>query len=201
MIITIASLKGGVGKTTTAVHLSAYLQHQADTLLIDAAPNHSATGWGKRGKFPFDVVDEWSSPGDRRHYAHVVIDTQLRPKPDELLALAESCDLLLLPTTLDVLALDALVILLENLKALSITHYQLLLTLVPSKPSRDAEQIKTILTNAQLPLCTTSIRQLSVFQKAAQTGVLVYDLKEPKALEAWDSYQQVGQELLLRSQP
>jgi chromosome partitioning protein len=44
MIITIASFKGGVSKTTTAVHLAAYLQKRSPTLLIDGDPNRSATG-------------------------------------------------------------------------------------------------------------------------------------------------------------
>ena len=43
MFITVASYKGGVGKTTTAVHLAAYLQTLAATLLIDGDPNRSAT--------------------------------------------------------------------------------------------------------------------------------------------------------------
>jgi chromosome partitioning protein len=48
MIITIASFKGGVSKTTTAVHLAAYLQKRSPTLLIDGDPNRSATGWSRR---------------------------------------------------------------------------------------------------------------------------------------------------------
>jgi chromosome partitioning protein len=34
MFVTVASYKGGAGKTTTAVHLAAYLQRLAPTLLI-----------------------------------------------------------------------------------------------------------------------------------------------------------------------
>jgi chromosome partitioning protein len=48
MILTVASFKGGVGKTTTAVHLAAYLQKKSPTLLIDGDPNRSASKWTTR---------------------------------------------------------------------------------------------------------------------------------------------------------
>jgi chromosome partitioning protein len=47
MIVTTASFKGGVGKTTTAVHVAAFLQKDGDTLLVDGDPNRSATRWSK----------------------------------------------------------------------------------------------------------------------------------------------------------
>ena len=40
MFVTVASYKGGVGKTTTAVHLAAYFQELAPTILIDGDPTH-----------------------------------------------------------------------------------------------------------------------------------------------------------------
>ena len=55
MIVTVASNKGGVGKTTTAIHLAAFLQQHAPTLLVDNDPNKSSTGWAARneGGLPF----------------------------------------------------------------------------------------------------------------------------------------------------
>ena len=65
MIVTVASFKGGVGKTTSAVHIAAYFQKRAATMLVDGDLNRSATKWAKRGSFPFQVIDE--RQGIRRH--------------------------------------------------------------------------------------------------------------------------------------
>lgn len=195
MIITVASFKGGVGKTTSAIHLAAYLQTDGDTLLIDADPNRSASNWASRGMLPFAVVDSWQPP--RRHqYQHVVIDTQARPVPEDLKILADSCHLLVLPTTPDVLSLEALVLTLEYLTAIGAKRYRVLLTITPPKPSREAEKVRNMLTEAGMPLFDADIRRLAAFQKAAQAGVPVYGTKDPRAEEGWKDYQSVGQELL-----
>jgi chromosome partitioning protein len=99
MIITVASFKGGVGKTTTAVHLAAYFSKKASTVLIDGDPNRSATGWAKRGELPFVVIDERVAAKQARNYEHIVIDTEARPEVEDLQALSEGCDCLVIPST------------------------------------------------------------------------------------------------------
>jgi len=75
MIVTVASFKGGVGKTTTALHLAAYLQTKAPALLVDGDLNRSALDWVARGSLPFKVVDEKQGVRFARDYEHIVIGT------------------------------------------------------------------------------------------------------------------------------
>ena len=195
MIITIASFKGGVSKTTTAVHLAAYLQKRSPTLLIDGDPNRSATGWSRRGQLPFKVVDERLAAKYAREFEHCVIDTEARPEEEDLMALADGCDLLVVPTTPDALALDALM-LVKALDGLAATRYRILLSIIPPRPSRDAEEARSTLTEAGLPLLIRGIRRLVAFQKAALAGVPVYAVDDPRASLGWEDYQEVGKEIL-----
>ena len=196
MIITVASFKGGVGKTTTAIHLAAFLQGQAETLLVDADPNRSALGWASRGELPFQVMDEWTAGANINPNGNVVIDTQARPTPADLSALAETCDLLVLPTTPDVLALDALVLMIEYLKDISSHHYRILITAIPPKPSKAGEEVRELLREANLPVFEQGIRRFAAFQKAALQGIPVYSVKDARAEAGWQDYEAVGKEIL-----
>lgn len=196
MIITVASFKGGVGKTTTAIHLAAFLQGYAPTLLIDADPNRSALLWASRGNLPFPVVNEWGAEGYGDRATHVVIDTPARPNPEDLALLVSSCDLLILPTTPDTLALDALALMVDYLSQMQWVNYKILLTVTPPHPSQAGPAVRAMLENIPLPLFKGGIRRYAAYQKAAQMGKIVYEVKDPKAETAWTDYGAVGQELL-----
>lgn len=196
MIATIAGFKGGVGKSTTAVHLAAYLNARAPTLLIDGDPNRSVTGWAKRGALPFQVIDERQAARYARDYQHIVIDTQARPGREDLEALAGGCDLLVIPSTPDALALDALMLTATTLHELAAERFKVLLTIVPPKPSRDAEEARAAIAEAGLPLFTGEVRRAAAFQKAALQGVVVSAIKDQRAAAAWDDYERIGTEVL-----
>jgi chromosome partitioning protein len=195
MLITVAGFKGGVGKTTTAVHLACYLSKRGSTLLVDGDPNRSATGWGKRGELPFKVVDLMQAALHSRNFEHVVIDTAARPNKDELEALADGCDLLVLPTSPDALSIDAMLQTVDLLQALGSDRYRILLTMVHPKPVKSAELAREALSD--LPLFKTDIRRLICYEKASLLGIPVYEVKGDRmARIAWADYQAVGKEIV-----
>ena len=82
-----AVVKGGTGKTTTAVHLAAYLQALAPTILLDGDKTRNATGWSQRGEgFPFRVAPVDQAAKLARDYQHIVIDLGQRPEEADIKA-------------------------------------------------------------------------------------------------------------------
>ena len=200
MIFTIASFKGGVGKTTTAVHLSNYL-HSADgpALLIDGDPNKSATGWAERGGnlFPCPIADLFTAPKLMGSAKHTVIDTAARPSADELKSLINGCDLLVLPTTAKALDIDALIKTVATLKSLEGKgRYVVLLTMI--QPGRNTgDQARETLIKRGLTVVGRAIRFYVAHEKASLKGCLVGDVKgDRNAAIAASDYRQACEEII-----
>lgn len=194
MIIAITALKGGVGKTTTAVHLAAFLQGKAPTLLIDADKNRSALVWSKDDKLPFYVASQAGSTSLIRKVTHIVIDTQARPEPEELEELAKGSDLLILPTTPNHLDLDSTMKAVELLEPLE-ANYKVLLTQVDSR-TKNGRDARKFLEEAKLPLFKVDIPLLVAFQRAPSRGVTVKDFPDSRSYIGWNKYKEVGKEVL-----
>lgn len=136
MIVTVTSYKGGVGKT--AIHLAAYLQRLAPTLLVDGDAIRSATKWSQRSGnkgLPFKVVTHAQMVSHIRDYKHIIIDTEGNPTDDDFKDPPMNCDLLVVPAVPESVATDGPTHTIDKLRSLGNKRHKVLLTMVPPKGS------------------------------------------------------------------
>lgn len=198
MILTVAAYKGGVAKTTTAVHLADALARDAATLLIDRERVGGSYRWWEKG-------DDWRFRAVRGRDAtpdliadyrrgHIVIDTPAAPTPDELEAFASRSDLVIVPTTPDALALELLIEAVRDLRSFE-APYRVLLTIVPPVPSREGPNARRALERAGVPMFATEIARAAAFHRAALKSTVVGNVRGHRADEHAEAYQQVVREI------
>lgn len=193
-IITVTGYKGGVGKSTTAIHLAAFFSGLGKTLLIDGDPNRTSVKWALRGSLPFKAVNEKESARFIVGSDFVVIDTPARPNSEDLKELGNGCDLLILPLAPDILGLEAMLETSHDLE--NGARFRALLTIVPPKPSREGEIMKQELIENNIPVFDSFIRRSANFQKSALQGVVVSEIKNSLSASSWSDYEAVGKEII-----
>lgn len=195
-IITVTGYKGGVGKSTTAFHLATYFTDFGETILVDGDPNRTAVKWASRNtnQLPFFVADERQAMRLVQSKDFIIIDTPARPDSDDLKELAKGCDLLILPTSPDVVSLEPM---LQTAEALEKgTNYRALITLVPPYPSKEGELMHDDLKEGGIPVFQTMIRRTVGFAKAALVGRPIRDIEDSRAKIAWEDYKNLGDEIM-----
>ena len=200
-VIAITSEKGGVGKSTLAVHLTGALTERGlDAALIDEDGRvGSSLRWARRREeglgFPVLDADE-VKPKKLAALDAVLIDTEGRPRRKDLRALAERADLILIPSGPTMLELEATRELLDFFEDEGAARrVRVVLTRVP--PTGQAgEQAREDLRDDGWTVCNTALRSYTVYQKAAELGALCRDVRDPRAEQAWDDVLRLSREVL-----
>lgn len=192
-IITVTGYKGGVAKSTTAIHIATFFSIKGKTILVDGDPNRSSLSWSQRGEFPFLIADERQAMKLISGNDFVVIDTPARPNSNDLTELAKGCDLLILPTAPDVISLEPM---LQTANHLQDANYRALLVIVPPPPSKEGSAMQRELRENGVPVFKSMIRRSAGFPKAALQGVPICNIKDSRARIAWADYKALGNEIM-----
>lgn len=186
MIIALLNQKGGVGKTTLAVHIAATLAQESRVLLVDADPQGSALDWSASRQqdplfpvigLPKPVIHK-ELPALSQDYAHVVIDGPPRVYEVARSAILAS-DLILIPvqpSPYDVWAAKEIVDLVreasvykESLKAAFAINRKIVNTAI----GRDVAEA---LSEYPVPVLKSQVCQRVSFAESAAQGQTVFEI-------------------------
>jgi len=186
MIISIQNQKGGVGKTTLAIHISHALSLKGTkVLLVDADPQGSARDWAaaRSDKTPFSVIGldrptvHRDLPALAKDFDHVVIDGP--PRVSDLARSAIiAADIVVVPiqpSPYDVWAADEVIKLIqeasvfkENLKSVFAINRKITNTAI----GRDVAEA---LGSYDIPVLKSSVSQRVAFAESAASGQTVLE--------------------------
>lgn len=198
-ILTVTGYKGGIGKSTTALHIALFFSGIGKTLLVDGDPNRTALSWSQRADtaLPFTVVDERSAMRVITGNDYVIIDTPARPDSADLKELGNGCDLLILPTTPDIVSLEPMLATAKDLtEAKCSAKYRAVVTIVPPRPNKEGDIVREELQAGGFPVFQATIRRTVQFAKMAKVGLTIRDSNNEQAKAAWEDFEALGEEIL-----
>ena len=188
-IITVASSKGGVGKTTTAIHLATRLAREGRTLLIDGDPQASAAKWAgwrrETGFGPSPVTTRLNGKeilSEGQHlsagYEHTVIDVGGRDSAGlrYALLLAKLAIIPIGASNLDAAAMTDLLEVVEVAKTYNPElELRVLLTRIDPR-TKDAADMLGFLQDLKLTVLKAQICERVAFRRSIGEGAIVQEI-------------------------
>lgn len=203
MIYAVVNTKGGVGKTTTAVHLATMLAKSDKTLLIDGDPQASAASWAawRRENPQYDpsptttclagkaILSEGKQLAEG--FKHVVVDAGGRDSVGlrSALLLAQRAIIPIGASNLDAAALTDLMTVVELARDYNpALDVRVLLTRVDPR-TKDAAEMLEFLHEQKLTVLPTKVCERVAFRRAIGEGAIVQELgKDTAAIAEMDAF-------------
>lgn len=195
MIYAIVNTKGGVGKTTTAVHLATMLTRQGKTLLIDGDPQASAASWAawRRESPQFDPSPTTTCLAAKailvegkqlaEGFTNTVVDAGGRDSVAlrSALLLAQRAIVPIGASNLDAAAITDLLTIVDLARDYNPElDVRVLLSRIDTR-TKDASEMLTFLAEQKLNVMTTRICERVAFRRAIGEGAIVQELSKDHA--------------------
>lgn len=195
MIYAVVNTKGGVGKTTTAVHLATMLTRQGKTLLIDGDPQASAASWAawRRDNANFEPSPTTTCLAGKAIFTegkqlaagfeNVVVDAGGRDSIGlrSALLLAQKAIIPIGASNLDAAALTDLMTIVELARDYNAElDVRVLLTRVDPR-TKDAAEMMGFLAEQNLVVLSTHVSERVAFRRAIGEGAIVQELGRDQA--------------------
>ena len=198
-VISLTSFKGGVGKSTLAVNLAGALALNASTILVDEDPLQSCYRWAQQnGHLPMPVLlPQEVQNTDLDASKYLLVDTEGRPQLEELAELIRSSRWTLIPCGTSGLEIDGTLRLISALRSTETTLEKVKVVITKAPPVGSVgQQARDALREARIPVATSVVRSYVAHQKAAELGVLVKDVPDPRAAQAWADMLELAMEVV-----
>lgn len=204
MIIALVNQKGGVGKTTIAVHLAYWLSLQGSVILLDTDVQQSSSNWLTDLKIPFSITDDAEDlldllPDLAKNYDVVIIDG-----PAGLSEMTKSilygCDLALIPckpSGLDTHSSSKILRMLSQAQRIRNGNPKAALLLNQAiKGTILLKESVNFLSQADFPLLNTIIYNRQIISDAPGQGITVWHDCSPAAKSASQDFESLFKESL-----
>lgn len=198
-VISLTSFKGGVGKSTLAINLAGALALNASTILVDEDPLQSCYTWAKQnGRLPMPVL----LPDDIQNTElgasrYLLVDTEGRPQLSDLAALVRSSAWTLIPCGTSGLEIDGTLRLITALRSTEMELEKVKVVITKAPPvGTVGQQARDALRESGIPVATSVVRSYVAHQKAAELGLLVKDVPDPRASQAWTDVLELAMEVV-----
>ncbi len=188
-----------MGKSTLAVNLAGALALNAPTTLIDEDPLQSCYQWAQRnGRLPMPVLLPDEARGaDFGAAKYLLVDMEGRPKMEDLSELIRSSGWTLIPCGTSGLEIDGTLRLINDLRGAGAELQKVKVVVTKAPPvGTVGQQARDALREAGIPVANSVVRSYVAHQRAAELGLLVKDVPDPRSSQAWADVLELAMEIV-----